>query len=156
MTGLIEGEGGKQIARGATIAFRKPQWSSEEVVVALPKGATAVRVRQVGTEIEHRLRRSELPTVRLVTDERTLALHGVSAPGEDPSRPSAPPGELLLSLLELPYKEAFDRWVAHFERNYAQNALRTAGGSVSEAARRSGVTRRHIQRLMKRHGLRDE
>jgi len=88
--------------------------------------------------------------------ERTLALHGVSAPGEDPARISAVPGELLPSLLELPYKEGFDRWVAHYERNYVQHALRLSGGSVSEAARRSGVTRRHIQRLMKRHGLRDE
>ena len=62
-------------------------------------------------------------------------------------RPSPPDPPFSLASATL------DRWVAEFERAYLQEALRAAGGSVSEAARRSGVTRRHIQRLMKRHGM---
>ena len=82
--------------------------------------------------------------------ERALALSGETQLGG--SETSAASSGLLAAVLAMPYKEGFDRWVAEFERAYLEEALRAAGGSVSEAARRSGVTRRHIQRLMKRHG----
>ncbi len=82
--------------------------------------------------------------------ERVLALGGTQATSGE----AAPPSDGLLgAVLAMPYKEGLERWVGEFERAYLQEALRAAGGSVSEAARRSGVTRRHIQRLMKRHGL---
>lgn len=81
--------------------------------------------------------------------ERALALGGATQLGGDES---APASGLLAAVLAMPYKEGLDRWVAEFERAYLEEALRASGGSVSEAARRSGVTRRHIQRLMKRHG----
>jgi DNA-binding NtrC family response regulator len=56
-------------------------------------------------------------------------------------------------LLQLPYHEAKEAWIERFERSYLQRALEASGGNVSQAAREAGVDRRHLQRLMVRHGV---
>lgn len=58
------------------------------------------------------------------------------------------------ALFGLPIKEAVETWTEAFERAYLENALRICDGSVSEVARRSGVNRRFVQRMMKRLGVR--
>jgi len=87
--------------------------------------------------------------------ERALALVGSDGTGGEPA-PAADPTGMLAELLDKPYKSAQERWNACFEVAYVEHALRKSGGSVSGAAREAGVTRRHIQRLMKRHDLRRE
>ncbi|MFT5357296.1 MAG: transcriptional regulator with GAF, ATPase, and Fis domain [Polyangiales bacterium] len=84
--------------------------------------------------------------------ERALAL----AHGQDSAERSAvaEPDGLLQSLLRKPYHEAMETWTATFERAYVLEILRRTGGSVTEAAKIAGVTRRHIQRVLKRHQLR--
>ncbi len=62
--------------------------------------------------------------------------------------------EQMSALFELPVKEAVETWTAAFERAYVENALKVCDGSVSEVARRSGVNRRFVQRMMKRLGVR--
>jgi DNA-binding NtrC family response regulator len=49
----------------------------------------------------------------------------------------------------LVYRTARDR----FERRYLSSLLRTAGGNLSEAARRSGVDRSNLRRMMHRLGV---
>ena len=60
------------------------------------------------------------------------------------------------ALFEMPITDAAERWVEQFERAYVEDVLRRSGGSVSGAARLAGTNRRYIQRLMKRHGLRED
>ena len=43
-----------------------------------------------------------------------------------------------------------------FEMRYARRLLREVSGSVSEAARRAGLQRQSLQRIMRRHGIRSE
>jgi DNA-binding NtrC family response regulator len=88
--------------------------------------------------------------------ERALAMNvDLTARGAATEAPPDTVG-LLAQLLELPWAEAQERWVAHFELAYVREALRRSGGSVTEAAQRTGVTRRHVQRVMRRLGLRNE
>jgi DNA-binding NtrC family response regulator len=57
-------------------------------------------------------------------------------------------------LLGFTYKEALERLVEQFERRYLEHVLARSGGSVSGAARLAGLSRRYVQKLMLRHGLR--
>jgi transcriptional regulator with GAF, ATPase, and Fis domain len=56
-------------------------------------------------------------------------------------------------LLDVPYKEALDRWTQLFERRWLEHTLEKSGGSVSGAAKLAEVSRKHVQRLMKRYGI---
>jgi transcriptional regulator with GAF, ATPase, and Fis domain len=55
--------------------------------------------------------------------------------------------------LSVPLKVARDRVAEAHERAYLREALRRAGGNVTHAAEIAGVSRRFIQRAMKRYAL---
>jgi DNA-binding NtrC family response regulator len=54
----------------------------------------------------------------------------------------------------LPYKEAKARCLEEFTRSYLAKVLRQARGNVSEAARRSGIERQSLQKILRRYGIR--
>jgi DNA-binding NtrC family response regulator len=89
--------------------------------------------------------------------ERALALAGTRSSGT----PNAPSSSMetgathpsLEELLDVPYKEALDRWTQLFERRWLEHTLEKSGGSVSGAAKLAEVSRKHVQRLMKRYGI---
>ncbi len=54
---------------------------------------------------------------------------------------------------ELDFKAARDRVLAAFEADYLARVLRATKGNVSEAARRTGIHRKTIERMVRRHGL---
>jgi len=56
----------------------------------------------------------------------------------------------------LPFREYKQRVLDHFEREYLADLLGGARGNVSEAARRSGISRQHLFTLLKKHGLRGD
>ncbi|HEY3816900.1 MAG TPA: sigma 54-interacting transcriptional regulator [Polyangiaceae bacterium] len=62
------------------------------------------------------------------------------------------PGDLLARVLaaNLGYSEARERVLEEFERAYLEKALADSGGNVATAAARSGIARRHFQRLRAR------
>jgi DNA-binding NtrC family response regulator len=51
------------------------------------------------------------------------------------------------------YVHAKNRAIAEFELRYLGQAMRTAGGNVSAAARLIGTERRHLSRLLKKYGI---
>jgi DNA-binding NtrC family response regulator len=54
---------------------------------------------------------------------------------------------------KLPFREAKQQAVAEFERTYLTAALTHSRGNISRAARRAGMPRQVLQRLLQRHGL---
>jgi DNA-binding NtrC family response regulator len=97
--------------------------------------------------------------------ERCVTL-GLTTPGsagsrEKPSsRDVAPPSgqrlDAMLPLnLNLPLKEARDEAMERLEHLYAQSVLSRAEGNVTRAAELAGVSRRFMQRLIARLGIRD-
>jgi len=56
--------------------------------------------------------------------------------------------------LHLPLKEARLAWIDSFERVYCCALLRKSGGNVTHAASEAGVSRRFLQRLIARLGIR--
>jgi DNA-binding NtrC family response regulator len=55
--------------------------------------------------------------------------------------------------VSVPLKDARERLLADFERTYLLALLQECRGNVSEAARRSGVHRKTVERLARKHGL---
>ncbi|MCX7809074.1 MAG: AAA family ATPase, partial [Deltaproteobacteria bacterium] len=54
----------------------------------------------------------------------------------------------------LPFKEAKERLLEAFERNYIAALLERAGGNLARAADEAGMDRSHFARLARKHGLR--
>jgi DNA-binding NtrC family response regulator len=54
---------------------------------------------------------------------------------------------------ELSFKEAKEKLFDAFAREYLGALLTRCDGNVSEVARRSGLHRNHVQRLLEKHGL---
>jgi len=64
-----------------------------------------------------------------------------------------PPMQIDPQLGLLSFKDAKEQLLAGFERGYIEATLRRAGGNISRAARTSGLHRKSIERLIKKHGL---
>ena len=80
---------------------------------------------------------------------------GAGSASAAPARANVlPPGVEAIVPLHLPLKEARDAWVEAFESIYVRAMLEKTGGNVSRAAEQSGVSRRFLQRLLARLGIR--
>jgi transcriptional regulator of acetoin/glycerol metabolism len=64
----------------------------------------------------------------------------------------APPAEARPDL-DVPFKVAKDGVIGAFERAYLSALLEWSGGNVSRAARKAGLDRIHLHRLIQRYGL---
>jgi DNA-binding NtrC family response regulator len=91
--------------------------------------------------------------------ERHVAMPGAGAPvgpvkmPSVPATASDPPREQDSIDVERPYRDVKDEAVARLERAYFSALMQRCNGNVSEMARRSGINRRHIHVLIKKHGL---
>jgi DNA-binding NtrC family response regulator len=54
---------------------------------------------------------------------------------------------------ELPFKDAKDKLIEAFERQYLLDLLERNGGNISRAARSAQMDRKSISRLLKKHGI---
>jgi len=52
-----------------------------------------------------------------------------------------------------PFHEAKDELVGRFEREYLEDLMRRSGGNMAEAARRAGLERKYLYRLLERVGI---
>jgi DNA-binding NtrC family response regulator len=91
--------------------------------------------------------------------ERCVTL-GITTSGSASSRgnriPSRDGNAATLSLnLDVPLKEARDEALERLEHIYVQSVLRRSEGNVTRAAELAGVSRRFLQRLIARLGIRD-
>jgi hypothetical protein len=80
----------------------------------------------------------------------------LTSPASSPDpvdRDSRPPPGVPSVVFYLPYREAKRRIVDPFEKTYVR-LLRTAhGANLSAASRASGLSRRHLRALYRKHGL---
>ena len=70
----------------------------------------------------------------------------------DPNAPApAPPQELMGE--GVTFKDAKERWVASFERDYILQLLRRNTGNISHAARAADIDRKYFRKLMKKYDI---
>ena len=58
------------------------------------------------------------------------------------------------SVADMPFKDAKERLIEAFERQYLVDLIERNGGNVSRAARAADMDRKSITRLLKKHGIR--
>jgi len=67
-----------------------------------------------------------------------------------------PPGIASIVPIHLPLKDARLAWTSEFESIYVRAMLEKTGGNVTRAAEEAGVSRRFLQRMVARLGLRTD
>ncbi|QRK13992.1 sigma 54-dependent Fis family transcriptional regulator [Archangium violaceum] len=83
----------------------------------------------------------------LVGPEPDLTPEAAASPAPVPLEPG---------LVQLPFKEAKERLVETFTRDYLVSLLERCQGNISEAARTAQLGRNHVHRLVKRYGLKGQ
>jgi len=69
-----------------------------------------------------------------------------------PAAPApVPPEELMAE--GVTFKDAKERWVAAFERDYILQLLRRNNGNISHAARAADIDRKYFRKLMKKYDI---
>lgn len=58
--------------------------------------------------------------------------------------------------MNLPFKEAKQQIIEHFERDYLAELLNRNNNNMSKAAREANIDRKHMRHLLKKHGLIDD
>src|SRR4051812_22055748 len=107
---------------------------------------------------------SDLPdyvrTARVTPAKDTAPRRATTAPvatqtptvSMNPNAPApAPPEELLAE--GVTFKDAKERWVASFERDYILQLLRRNNGNISHAARAADIDRKYFRKLMKKYDI---
>jgi DNA-binding NtrC family response regulator len=51
------------------------------------------------------------------------------------------------------FKDAKERWVSTFERDYILTLLKKNKGNISHAAREADIDRKYFRKLMKKYGI---
>ncbi len=78
-------------------------------------------------------------------DALVVLLARAAMPGDSP-----PPTDFDA---EASYRDNKERWNDAFERRYLAWLLRQTGGNISRAAREADMDRKHLHKLLKKHGL---
>jgi len=84
----------------------------------------------------------------------TIAPRPAAPAGPAPAAGALPPDSIeRFVALHLPLKEARRAWTESFELVYVRAMLKLVGGNVTRAAERAGVSRRFLQRMVARLGI---
>jgi transcriptional regulator with GAF, ATPase, and Fis domain len=123
-----------------------PHQLRPETVELLTRQSWPGNVRELRNAIERAVLLAEIPEADPKSPRAPSA----------PAKPDQPPDDPSLQLridLEAPYKEAKAQLVEAFERRYLTELLKRTGGNISRAARRAGLDRMSVHKLIARLGI---
>jgi DNA-binding NtrC family response regulator len=137
------------LARAAEESGRKPPTVRPEAMAALCDHEWPGNVRELRNVMERVI------AIAPKAEEIDLAVLGLEGATRSPASAGAGAamaasggsGELLQ------FKEAKDQLIAAWERDYLRKLIEACGGNVSMAARRAGIDRVYLHRLMKKHEI---
>ena len=128
---------------GAKLGDTRPEGFTEEALSALVKHPWPGNVRELENAIERAL---------AVTDGPRIELEALPSEVAAAMRPRATHG----TEMHLSYREVVDLARDRASREYLIALMRELGGNVTDAARRAGMERESLHRLLKRYGVRSE
>ena len=153
---------------GTTLRVRR---ISREAMAALQRYPWPGNVRELVNVIERSVSFAESEELELATlpdyirtarpsgsipAQPQVAKRAASLPGAvvpmDPNAPSPRAPEELMSE-GVTFKDAKERWVAAFERDYILQLLRRNAGNISHAARAADIDRKYFRKLMKKYDI---
>jgi transcriptional regulator with GAF, ATPase, and Fis domain len=98
-------------------------------------------VRELVNVIERAISFSDGGVIRAKDLPETMRLSGNDSPG------------LSAAANEMSFKDAKERWVSSFERDYILTLLKKNGGNISHAAREADIDRKYFRKLMRKYGI---
>ena len=147
----------RTVARDALTALQNYPWPGNvrELVNVVER---AVSFCDGGTlepnDLPDYVRSARPPTAgasgKLPAQRRATTGASPTVPVMDPGAPAPAPTE---ELLNKTFKDAKERWVASFERDYIAELLRRNSGNISHAARESDIDRKYFRKLMKKYDI---
>jgi DNA-binding NtrC family response regulator len=75
----------------------------------------------------------------------------ITAPMAPINQDPRPPDDLTNG--DVTFKDAKERWVSSFERDYIMSLLKKHSGNISHAARDADIDRKYFRKLMKKYGI---
>jgi transcriptional regulator with GAF, ATPase, and Fis domain len=118
---------------------RKVEAISREAMETLLAYSWPGNVRELGNVIERAI--SFCESDALEPDD--LPDHVLSPRADGGSSPSS----------DMPFKEAKERWIGSFEREYVVQLLKKNDQNISKAAREADIDRKYFRKLMKKYGI---
>ena len=111
-------------------------------------------VRELHNVIERAVSFAEGESVELADLPEHIAWpRGVPREVESETDISIPLPDFRSAELDGTFKDAKERWVAGFERDYIATLLKKNGGNISHAAREAEIDRKYFRKLMKKYGI---
>jgi DNA-binding NtrC family response regulator len=117
-------------------------------------------VRELHNVVERAVSFAEGDTVELADLPEHIAWPRSGSGSIPPPHDVAPPTDHAIALpdmrpsdIEGTFKDAKERWVASFERDYIASLLRKNNGNISHAAREAEIDRKYFRKLMKKYGI---
>jgi DNA-binding NtrC family response regulator len=133
------------LSRAAQTLHRRPPEVPAATLAALQAYDWPGNIRELKNVLERACALAQGPII----DPRILGL----PEGDLPTPHSVlPPPEGVVDL-GVPFREAKQRLIDTWEREYVARLLQKHSGNVSEAARSGGIDRVHLYRLLRKHGL---
>jgi DNA-binding NtrC family response regulator len=145
----------KQVARDAMTALQNYPWPGNvrelvnvvERAISFCDGDTLT-----AADLPDYVRSARAPTAPPRSDaRRPRSEPGIAREGASLATPPKPPEEMLGE--GVTFKDAKERWVAAFERDYILSLLRRHGGNISHAARDADIDRKYFRKLMKKYDI---
>jgi DNA-binding NtrC family response regulator len=88
--------------------------------------------------------------------ERSIVLQTARMSLPPPSSAAIGPRDPMDVDVNVPFKNAKDALVEGFERAYLRAVLEACGGNMTKAARKAGIDRMYLHRLVQKHASRDQ
>jgi DNA-binding NtrC family response regulator len=111
-------------------------------------------VRELHNVIERAVSFAEGDTVELADIPEHIAWpRGAPRDIDSQTDISIPLPDFRSAELEGTFKDAKERWIASFERDYIAALLKKNNGNISHAAREADIDRKYFRKLMKKYGI---
>ncbi|HEU4614642.1 MAG TPA: sigma-54 dependent transcriptional regulator, partial [Kofleriaceae bacterium] len=153
-------QGGAQrvrgVARDAMTALQNYPWPGNvrELVNVIERAVSfcSHQLIELG-DLPDYVRSARPPTAKPVDEKRPVARMQTGPSPISALSPTPPqtPDELLGE--GVTFKDAKERWVATFERDYILQMLRRNSGNISHAARAADIDRKYFRKLMKKYDI---
>jgi DNA-binding NtrC family response regulator len=145
----------KQVTRDAMAALQNYPWPGNvrELVNVVERAISFCDGDSLtATDLPDYVRSARPPSSPRAESKRGAVVPGVLAgAGASLAAPPKPPEEMLGE--GVTFKDAKERWVAAFERDYILSLLRRHGGNISHAARDADIDRKYFRKLMKKYDI---
>ena len=140
---------------------RKVQHVSAAAMDKLMEHAWPGNVRELHNVVERAVSFSDGDTIQVADlPEHVGALRRESGTSSEPARRASAAHELPardpVGAMDGPlgtFKDAKEKWIAGFERDYIAQLLQKNGANISHAAREAELDRKYFRKLMKKYGL---